>query len=399
MRACRHDPPCSARLAAPVQQRTGLQHFGDGGQCVRLARQKKWKCRFRPDQVGNAAQATLTALRQCEIATHDLRLAPKLKRSSCGMFGCMIRRCTPATISVGLRARRSAPNAPSAIRTMTARPNGSHRRGVSLRIVRHHRGTREHRNRDESEAPDAEHRNSLGERQRRRERVAERVPGKPGQHVAAQPFGRRQRAASVMIRHAPWLPQQARYGAPKPSEYGEPSRSSVTAKTAAASRKSSHRLEMHCRSNRARQGNTRSRTTIRPKKPDATPPQRAVPAPSSSQTMTGECYEHHRPEIDRRHRGERRGAASQKCDQRPAPTPSQNDRLGAKLRINSLALIPPRSGIELLNGSWIVAHSPVQSLAARMFPLEPDTDGAAGRPDTSVRRTVPRSTARRGCLG
>ena len=69
-----------------------------------------------------------------------------------------------------------------------ARAAASGRR-VSAAIVGEHGRAREDRDREKRQAPDADQRRALRQHQRPGERVAERVPGKAGEQMAAQPFG------------------------------------------------------------------------------------------------------------------------------------------------------------------------------------------------------------------
>ena len=65
-------------------------------------------------------------------------------------------------------------------------------------------------NGDEGQAPDADNRGALRQRQRRGQRIAKGVPGKTRQNMTAQPFGRRQRHAQSQNARRPARPQQAR---------------------------------------------------------------------------------------------------------------------------------------------------------------------------------------------
>ena len=58
-------------------------------------------------------------------------------------------------------------------------------------LVGEHGRAREHRDRDEGKTPHADQRGALRQHERPGERVAERVPRKSGEEMAAQPFGER----------------------------------------------------------------------------------------------------------------------------------------------------------------------------------------------------------------
>ena len=63
--------------------------------------------------------------------------------------------------------------------------------GVSATIVGEHGRAGEDRDGKKRQAPDADERDALRQRQRLGQRIAERVPGKAAEQMAAQPFARR----------------------------------------------------------------------------------------------------------------------------------------------------------------------------------------------------------------
>ena len=153
-------------------------------------------------------------------------------------------------------------------------------------VVGEQRGCREHRDRDEREAPDSDQRGGLRQHQRTGQRVAVGVPGKSGEQVPAQPFGDGERDRKRQHTHRPARPDRAREGQAESGEQCEAGGNARSPRTAASSRTSWRRPGRRGRSSRARQRNSRSRTTIRPRTRSAIrravrPPRRrpARPAP------------------------------------------------------------------------------------------------------------------------
>ena len=79
-------------------------------------------------------------------------------------------------------------------------------------VVGEHGGAGADRDAQEGQAPDADERDALRQRQRLSQRVAERVPGKSGEQMAAQPFRAGERGGERQYARRPAHPDQPRRG-------------------------------------------------------------------------------------------------------------------------------------------------------------------------------------------
>ena len=199
--------------------------------------------------------------------------SPGCHFSRCGTLGCTILILTPGTISAVAMASRAWPATAASSRGSTAIASADRLAGRPRRSVRglapQHRRHCEDEHRAQRQAIDAEHGRALHQGQRIGQRVAEHVPGEAGQHMAAQPFRCRQSQcegqdaaatqASRSVRQAPWLRRRTAPGRP----------AAASPRPAAGRRKPRPRRGTPRRSRTGRTGNSRSRTTSRPRLPSA----------------------------------------------------------------------------------------------------------------------------------
>ena len=191
---------------------------------------------------------------------------------------------------------------------------------------------REHHDRNEGEAPDADHRRALRQRQRIGQRVAEGVPGKAGQDVTAQPFRGGKRNAE----------RQETQRAPDPQGAGQ--------RDAERGEEREHRRQADDRDRQQPAEGRRidQKGIADPIKADekiaeAEPPadagRRGDAAPAAGSGAVDQPHhgrkgqEQHRPEIQRRHRQCRRCAGGE-GDQPTPPAPGQYDGMNEPLRLH-----------------------------------------------------------------
>ena len=179
----------------------------------------------------------------------------------------MMRSLTLATWSVGCGAserRRKRPWRPAA---------AGQQRCASRAVVRANvrrpatAGARKDRHAEKGQAPEADQRRGLRQRQRFGQRVAECIPGKAGQHMTAQPFARRQRSGKRDHPRGIPGPDQPRQREAEGGVTAQDRPAGRARRTAAASRRSAHRPGRRIRSSTVRRRNSRSRTTSRPSRP------------------------------------------------------------------------------------------------------------------------------------
>ncbi len=199
----------------------------------------------------------------------------------------MRRSLTPLTYSVGC-ARKPRHAVAGERREHDQRGN---RRAVAMRrvlaVVGEHGGTGKDRDREEREPPDADQRRGLRQHQRLGQRVAERVPGKSAEQVAAQPFGDGEGGGERQNARWPAHPDQPG-AAPSPARYRRRAPpAGRRPRPATASRRSWRRPGRRSRPNKARPGNSRSRSTSRRRPRARRRSTRPAAEPSTSQTSTG----------------------------------------------------------------------------------------------------------------
>ena len=201
-------------------------------------------------------------------------------------------------------------------------------------LVDQRRGTRENDDRDEGEAPEPDHRGALRQRQRGGEGIAQGIPGKTGQHMAAQPFGRGQRHTEREDAERTPRPQHPRH------------RHSERSKERKHRRQADDRdREQPAEGRRIDQEGVADPVEAGEEIAEAEPPARrrrdgdAAPAAQSGavdepdQDRKGQ--EQNRPRVERRHRRRRQGAGGE-GDQPTSPPPRQHDRVDDVLRLHGV---------------------------------------------------------------
>ncbi len=172
--------------SAARQQLRDLRHR------VGFARQEERKRRLRPDQNGGVAHASAAraggTIRQRQILAHHLRFGRVIEAHVLLQIGLH-----DAQLDAGDRSGRGGRQPQRAERRHQHQgQQPRHRRQPAPiafgTIIDQHRGAGEDRHAEERQSPQPEHRGILRERQRLGQRVAERVPGKAGEQMAAQPF-------------------------------------------------------------------------------------------------------------------------------------------------------------------------------------------------------------------
>src|SRR5215468_6847434 len=196
----------------------------------------------------------------------------------------------------------------------------------AARIVSYRSWTGERQDRNEGQAPNSEHRCNLRQRQWACQRIAERVPGKTCEGVAAQPFDKGQRYSQSEQAPPVRQPERPRQRQAKPSV------------------DSKHRRKPDdCKRQQPAEGRRIDQESeadpIKPseKIAESEPPadrrsrDHRVPATAADTVnepdQDRECQKQHRPSVERRHRRGRHRAGDER-DRAAPPAPRQNDTVG-----------------------------------------------------------------------
>ena len=175
------------------QHRALRQQIGDLRHRIGFAGQEERKRRFRPDQdVGVAHAGRLRpgrAVGQRQIFLHHLRLGGVVEFDvllQVGLHDPQLDAWRPSRSAAATGGRRRrCPSRRAAPAPRPARSTACGRASVpSISTA----GLAKIATRQERHAPQADQRRRLRQRQRLGQRVAERIPRKAGQHMAAQPF-------------------------------------------------------------------------------------------------------------------------------------------------------------------------------------------------------------------
>ena len=190
-------------------------------------------------------------------------------------------------------------------------------------VVEQGRGAREDCDGDEGQTPEADPGRGLRQRVRRGQRIADRVPGKAGEDVAAQPFGDRQCGGKAEDSTAVGTPHRAgkrkARGKEQSEAGGEPGHGDRQ-----------QPAECRCVNQEGVADPVEPGEKVTEAEPPATQSCRrnSTGTPASGavdqQDQNRKSQKQHRPRIERRKRQNRHGAG-RKGDQRTSPAPGEKD--------------------------------------------------------------------------